>query len=113
MTATLLAQGIVRATKELTSRKTGEVFGTEVSVMTQVGNTLGETLKVLVFDREETTALLKSLKPNGTVCWVVEVEAGRYGLGATFTREADESDRRAMHVGIPTLGSEPVGAVSK
>lgn len=114
MTATMLAQGIVRGVEDRSSRKTGEVFGTEVSVMTEVGDTLGETLKVMVFNAREGDPKPPAFERGQRVGLVVEVEAGTYGLSARFVRVASEADRAAMIVGVPAVVEvESAGARGK
>lgn len=103
MTALVVVTGIARSTRELSARASGEVFGTEVSLMTEAGTDLGETLKVLVFDRDAVHVPTGGAK----VSWVVEVEAGRYGLGATFRRLASAADVP------PVRSAEPVGVQGK
>lgn len=108
MTAIVLTTGIVRGTRELTSRQSGEVFGTEVSIMTEVGTSLGETLKVVLFDRRDNKP--PRVLSGQKVTWVVEVDAGRYGLGGTFVREASQADVASMPIGVSTfdVDAEPV-----
>lgn len=100
MTAVVLATGTVRSSRPLSKRDSGEVFAQEVSLLTNVGDVLGETLKVMIWDRDRDAW---SPKPGEAVSVVVEIDAGRFGLSATFQRLATEADKRSMPMGVPTL----------
>lgn len=102
MAAVVTASGTVRAIKPLVKRDTGEAFATEVSLLTNVADVLGETLKVMIWDRDRGAW---TPTPGETVSVVVEVDAGRYGLGATFQRLLTRDDVRALPVLAPATAS--------
>lgn len=91
MTAVVLTEGTIRAVRPLTSRKSGEVFAHEVSILTSIGDVLGETLKVVVFEREFEVEGPR-FEVGLLVSWVVEVDSGRFGLQATYKREHRAAD---------------------
>lgn len=114
MTATLLAHGIIRQTTPKSKRDpitkidTGEVFGTEVAILTEVGEVMGETLRVLVFNTrpgETPPKIVEGLVVN----WIVELDANRFGLNATFKREASREDIARLNAapGTPTFFDAP------
>lgn len=110
MTAIVLAPGIVRATRPLTKRGTSDVFGTEVSIMTEVGKEFGETLKVVVFDRDGRPPVV--VNQGARVAWIVEVDAGRFGLSGTFRSVATAEELQSLPAGTPSfdLPAEPAAA---
>lgn len=100
MTSVVLATGTVRSVRALSAKQSGEVFAQEVSLLTNVGDVLGESLKVMLWDRDRA---VWSPKPGDDVSVVVEIDAGRYGLSATFLRLATKRDVESMPFGVPTL----------
>lgn len=83
MSATVIVHGTIRKTRTRTKRATGEVFGTEVSILTEVGDVLGETLPVLVFNARP-GEVGPQITPGHAVTWLVDVESSSFGLNATF-----------------------------
>lgn len=107
MSATVLVHGITRQLSTKTKRATGEAFGTEVSVLTELGDVMGETLRVLVFNPragEYSPTLAEGL----TVNWIVEIDANQFGMNATFRREATPAD--LAELGVVARHGEPVSA---
>lgn len=88
MSGAVIVTGVVRQAEEKVARKTGEVFGTEVSVLTEVGPVLGETLKVMVWaSRPGDSREQPEFAVGRKITWIVEVDVdGRY-LRATFLRD--------------------------
>lgn len=90
MSAVVTVHGVVRQFAPKRSRKTGEIFGTEVAILTDAAGVMGETLRVLVFtarDGEPSPLITEGL----TVTWAVEIENSSYGLNATFKADASSS----------------------
>lgn len=105
MSSTVLASGIVRAVRPLyygsKHERAGQVFGSEVSLMTQVGDVLGETLKVTCFDRDGEQQW--NPEPGESTSVIVEVDSGRFGLSGTFKRLASADDVKSLPIGVPTF----------
>lgn len=104
MSSVMLATGSVRAIRPLGfargHERHGEVWGTEVSVLTGIGDVLGETLKVTQFVADEADWTPELGKD---VALIVEVDTGRYGLQATFKRLATKDDVSKLPFGVPSL----------
>lgn len=74
--------GQVRAIRDVTKKDSGELFARNVSVLTQHGEHLGETVRVTVWDREHSRV---SFEPGQDVDLVVEVRTSeRYGVECTL-----------------------------
>ena len=84
-----IIQGPIRASREMTKKNSAEVFGRIVSVLTETDGVLGETVGVMLWDRD---AGHVSVQPGEQVEWVVETRVGQYGLDVSFKK-----DRRAGH----------------
>jgi hypothetical protein len=106
MSSIVLASGVVRASRPLffgaKHERAGEVFGLEVALMTQVGDVLGETLKVVVFEPRDGTPSWDP-QPGENVSVIVEVDSGRFGLSGTYKRHATAADVKALPMGTPTF----------
>lgn len=76
--------GPVRSTKPLFKRADGVQFGTEYGVLSECGGVLGETIKVVVFDARPGETPTPTAQLAEPIDWIVEVDAGQYGLSATF-----------------------------
>lgn len=105
MSSIVLASGIVRAVRPLaygrSHERAGQVFGIEASIMTSIGDVLGETLKVAAFDRDGQPTW--NPEPGESTSVIVEVEAGRFGLSGTFQRLATADDVKTLPFGVPTF----------
>lgn len=90
MSATALVHGTIRTIVGKTSKNNNPYQ--EVSILTEFGSNLGETIRVLVFEprsREEAPLVAAGLVVN----WVVEVDASQGGyLNARFRAVATERD---------------------
>lgn len=113
MSATLLVHGTIRQIRDRNKRDSGELFGREASVLTEVGSVLGETLAVLVFTPREGERW-PEMREGLSVTWVVDVDASRYGLGATFRRSATIEDLATFAIapGTPRMEFDQASAPS-
>jgi len=107
MSAISLVHGTIRQIRDRAKRDSGEIFGREASVLTELGSVLGETLPVLLFAPREGERY-PELREGLVVSWIVEIDANRYGLNATFRRVATDDDIRGL-IPFPaqTLDVEP------
>lgn len=61
----------------------GDIFGHEVSVLTEAGTTYGETQRVTLFLNDDTDVPT----PGSWLSWAVEFTANKYGLQAVFRED--------------------------
>ncbi len=79
MSGIALIHGTVRQITPKVKRATGEVFGKEVSILTELGAELGETVRVLVFNPRG-AEVGPRLEVDRTVSWVCEIDGNNFGL---------------------------------
>lgn len=86
MSAVVAVVGQIRTVREMRKKAEpgqgpGEVWGAIVSVLTEIGGILGETLPITVFLSD-----LRGLDPQlgDSIEWAVEISVGRYGQDAVF-----------------------------
>lgn len=108
MGATLIVHGTIRQVTPKARRTDGEVVGQEVSVLTEVGTTLGETLRVMVWKALRPGEAAPRLDLGRVVNWVVDVDADRFGLSGTYRREVADGDLRLLGVSGAWDVSAPV-----
>lgn len=74
--------GQVRGIREVTKKDTGEIMARNVSVLTEAGDHLGETVRVTVWDRDHGRV---AFEQGQTVDLIVEVgKSERFGLEVTM-----------------------------
>jgi len=89
MSAIVRVTGQVRKIDPRTKKSSGEVFGREVTVSTEIGDFLGDSIAVMVFNpRGHEVDPIAGLQPRDEVDWIVEVESSNFGLRGRYKGEA-------------------------
>ncbi len=90
MSAVATIHGVIRQTNLLRKKATGEVFGTEVAVLTDAHGVLGDTVMVTVWNPREGDAPLPLFSEGSVIDWVVDFGVDRSYLRVTFRKDANE-----------------------
>lgn len=115
MSAIVLVSGTIRTKKPLIKRNSSDVFAQAVSVLTEHGSHMGETLEVTVFDPREGEQTVQA-NVGDHVVWVIEVEASSFGLRGRYRGEGGSEAALPSSSGFNFFGAdaatpEPASAV--